>query len=137
MPSPYNLGGEGRCRHCDRTERLSVTAEDFNNISLQACRSNYVRSLHHWLLLSPAESTPTAALGQINMSIDSHVTVARRGPDTKFVSVQNVYTIKDGLPLISTPPHDWRPGQTLPRKYRRDNYRGITLNAATVVSADQ
>jgi hypothetical protein len=71
------------------------------------------------------------------MPINSHVTVARQGADTKCFSLQNVYRIRDGSPLISTAPQDWRPGQTLPRKDRRDNYRDITINTATVVSEEQ
>jgi hypothetical protein len=71
------------------------------------------------------------------MPIDSHVTVATQGHDTKCCSIQNAYRIKDGLPLISTAPVDWRPGQTLPPTGRRDNYRGITISAATVVSDEQ
>jgi hypothetical protein len=71
------------------------------------------------------------------MTIDSHVTVARQRPDAQGFSLQHVYRIKDGQPLITTAPHEWRPGQTLPRTDRRDNYRGITINAATVVSEVQ
>lgn len=48
-----------------------------------------------------------------------------------------MYRIKDGLPLISTASIDWRPGQTLPPTGRRDNYRGVTINAATVVSDEK
>ena len=71
------------------------------------------------------------------MPLNSHVTVARQGADTKCFSLQNVYRIRDGSPLISTAAHDWRPGQTLPDTDRRDNYRGITINTATVVSEVQ
>jgi hypothetical protein len=73
----------------------------------------------------------------IDMPIDSHVTVAIQTPDSKCCSVQNVYRIKDGLQPISTAPHDWRPGQTLPPTGRRDNYRGINISAAVVVSDEQ
>jgi hypothetical protein len=119
-----------------RPEGHPVTQRDFN-ISLQACRSSYVGSLHHWLLLSPPASAPTAAVGQLDLPVHSHVTVARQAPDKNLFTVQSMYRIKDGLPLISTPPHDWCPGRTLPRPDRRDNYRGITLNAATVVGAER
>jgi hypothetical protein len=104
------------------------------NNSLQAHRSNYIRRLHHWLLLSPPDST---SIGPIDVPIDSHVTVARQSRDAQWFSLQNVYRIKNGQPLITTAPHDWRPGETLPRTGRRDNYRGITINAATVVSEVQ
>jgi hypothetical protein len=68
------------------------------------------------------------------MSVDSHVTVARPGSDINHIMLQNVYRIKAGLSLILTPPCDWSPRQPLPPLSRRDNYGGITLNAATVVS---
>jgi hypothetical protein len=68
------------------------------------------------------------------MSVDSHVTVAQLRSDIKHVMLQNVYRIKAGLSLIFTPPCDWSPRQPLPLMSQRDNYGGITLNAATVVS---
>jgi len=71
------------------------------------------------------------------MPVDSHVTVATQRPDTECCSIQHVYRIKDGLPLMSTAPHDWRPGETLPPTGRRDNYRGTNISGATVVSDER
>jgi len=84
--------------------------------------------------LTSNEDLLIAALGPLNVSIDSHVTVAQPGSDLNKIMLQDVYRIKAGLSLIFTPPSDWSSGQPLPPMSRRDNYRGITLNAATVVS---
>jgi hypothetical protein len=86
-------------------------------------------------MMSPSsEDLLISALKPLNVSVDSHVTIARQGSNIKHVMLQNVYSIKAGLSLIFTPPCYWSPRQPMPLTSRRDNYGGIALNAATVVS---
>jgi hypothetical protein len=76
-----------------------------------------------------------AALEYLNLSVESQVTLSRPGRDVTTILLQDVYRIKPGLPLLLTPSRDWTPGQQFPRSPRRDNYGGIVLPTATVVSA--
>lgn len=85
-------------------------------------------------LTLPHEDAFIAALEPLEVPLDSHVTVTRPGSDGDQVILQDVYRIKRGSPLIFTPPRCWTPGQPFPFSLRRDNYGGIVLPTATVVS---
>lgn len=83
---------------------------------------------------APHEDALIAALEPLDLPLDSQVTVTRPGADVNQVLLQDIYRIKSGLPLIFTPLCFWAPGQPFPFSLRRDNYGGIVLNTATVVS---
>lgn len=98
-------------------------------------------TLHHWLLLPvSADSAPfvstdnplVTALEPLHLPLDSDVTVARPAGD--HVLVQEVYRLVTGQSLTATAPRDWSPAEGFPVSPRRDNYRGIVLPSATVVS---
>jgi hypothetical protein len=72
------------------------------------------------------------ALEKLDLPLDSHVTVARRGPN-QFL-LQDVYRLVKGQPLTVTSHLDWSPAETFPVAPRRDNYKGIVFPAATVAS---
>jgi hypothetical protein len=72
------------------------------------------------------------ALEQLDLPLDSHVTVARRGP--YMVLLQDVYRLVKGQPLIVTSPRDWSPGQEWPLGPRRDNYGGVQIRTVVIVS---
>lgn len=75
-----------------------------------------------------------SALEQLDLPLDSQVTVSRPGYDVDKILLQDVYRIKSGLPLTITALRCWSPGQPFPFGPRRDNYGGIVLPTATVVS---
>jgi hypothetical protein len=83
---------------------------------------------------SPAFSDDSLipALEQLDLPLDSHVTVARRAPNR--VMLRDVYRLVKGQPLIVTLPRDWNLTDTFPVGPRRDNYRGIVFPSATVAS---
>jgi hypothetical protein len=85
-------------------------------------------------LMISHEDRLISALEQLDLSVESQVTVSRPGPDVHTILLQDVYRIQSGLPLIFTSPRDWTPGQQFPSGPRRDNYGGIVFPTATVVS---
>ena len=68
------------------------------------------------------------------MALDSQVTVASPGRRVGQMLMQDVYRVKSGALLTLTVPRPWSPGQQFPVGPRRDNYGGIVLSTATVVS---
>jgi hypothetical protein len=72
------------------------------------------------------------ALEQLDLPLDSHVTVAHLGPTR--VLLQDAYRLAKGQPLTVTSNLDWSPADNFPVGPRRDNYRGIVFPAATVAS---
>ena len=68
------------------------------------------------------------------MPLDSHVTVASPGSRLDQMLLQDVYSVKRGAPLTMTAPRPWSSGQQFPVGPRRDDYGGIVLSTATVVS---
>jgi hypothetical protein len=85
-------------------------------------------------LMISQEDRLISALGQLDLSIESQVTISRPGPEVNTILLQDVYRIKPGLPLIFTLPRDWTPGHRFPSGPRRDNYGGLVFPTATVVS---
>lgn len=94
---------------------------------------NLLLSNENSLMISQ-EDRLLSALGQLDLSVESQVTVARPGLAVNTILLQDVYTIKRGLPLIFTLPRDWAPGLRFPSGPRRDNYGGLVFPTATVVS---
>lgn len=76
----------------------------------------------------------TTALEPLEVALDSHVTVASPGHCVGQMLMQDVYRVKRGVLLTLTVPRPWSPGQQFPVGPRRDNYGGIDLSTATVVS---
>jgi len=76
-----------------------------------------------------------SALEPVHLPLDSDVTVARPAGDHALV--QEVYRLVTGQSLTVTSPRDWSPEEVFPVSPRRDNYRGIILPSATVVSATE
>jgi hypothetical protein len=72
------------------------------------------------------------ALEQLDLPLDSHVTVAR--PGSNRVLLQDVYRLAKGQPLTVTSHLDWSPTENFPVGPRSDNYRGRVFPAATVAS---
>jgi hypothetical protein len=72
------------------------------------------------------------ALEPLDLPLDSHVTVARPGPDQ--VLLQDVYRLVTGQSLTVTPPRNWRQMESFPAGPRRDNYGGLLFDTVTVVS---
>jgi hypothetical protein len=77
------------------------------------------------------------ALESLPFSVDSQVSLAHRGSDLTHVLLQEVYRTGPDLPLVFTPLFEWSPGQLLPPKLHRDDYGGISINAATVASINR
>jgi hypothetical protein len=75
------------------------------------------------------------ALEPLHLPLDSDVTVAR--PARDHALVQEVYRLVTGQSLTLTSPRDWSPEEGFPVSPRRDNYRGIVLPSATVVSVGE
>jgi hypothetical protein len=105
---------------------------------LQASNRTFFKGLHFWLLLSVSGQTPISiddpliiGMETLNLPLDSHVTLARPGPD-QFV-LQDVYRL-GYQPLTVTSPRGWTPGQFLPPSPRRDNFKNIVLKAGVAVS---
>jgi len=82
--------------------------------------------------LSASNDPLINALEPLDLPLDSHVTVARPGPDQ--VLLQDVYRLVNGQTLTVTSPRDWSPGKVWPLGPRRDNYGGVQLNTAVIVS---
>jgi hypothetical protein len=117
-------------------------------VLFQASIKRQFSSLHHWLLLPISENISTSnnngdglalnneplitALEPLDLPLDSHVTVARPGPDE--VLLQDVYRLVTGQSLTVTPPRNWRQMESFPAGPRRDNYGGIVFDTVTVVS---
>ena len=99
--------------------------------------------LHHWLLVPlSAHSAPfvasdalATALEPLHLPLDSDVTLARPAGDHTLV--QEVYRLVTGQSLTVTSPRDWSPEEGFPVSPRRDDYRGIVLPSATVVSVTE
>ena len=112
---------------------------------MQASQQKHLLSkLHHWLLVPlSADSAPflasndalATALEPLHLPLDSDVTVALPAGD--HVLVQEVYRLVTGQSLTVTSPRDWSPEEVFPVSPRRDNYRGIVLPSATVVSVSE
>jgi hypothetical protein len=84
---------------------------------------------------NPSHEDPLiAAVEPLDLRLDSQVTVALPGSGVDQILLQDIYRIKSGFPLIFTPLRYWTPGQPFPFSLRRDNYGGIVLTTATVVS---
>ncbi|KAJ9593931.1 hypothetical protein L9F63_014645 [Diploptera punctata] len=64
--------------------------------------------------------------------LDSHVTVAQPGYDKNQMVLNEVYRIGNN-PVIVTPNQYWSPGQKLQPRPSRNNFGGITINAAIIV----
>ncbi|XP_069704782.1 ionotropic receptor 75a-like [Periplaneta americana] len=111
---------------CGRSDRILETAHE----------SNYVRRLHHWLLLSSPESRITNTLDPQSAPLDSNVIVASLEPSSKHVVLHDVYTLGTREALTVTPARVWTPGQPVPPSPRRDNFGGVLINAATIVIED-
>jgi hypothetical protein len=119
----------------------------FSSICPQAGRNNYLKLQHHWLLLAMTDHTGNAltpdedplltALRSLTVSVDSHVTLAYRGSGVTQFLLQEVYRMGQGQPLVLTPLLAWSAGQVLPPKLKRDNYRGVSINAAAVASSSR
>jgi hypothetical protein len=104
--------------------------------------------LHHWLLfptyvdalssnrdgdgLVLSKDPLINSLEQLELPLDSHVTVARPGPD-RFL-LQDVYRLVKGQPLTITLARDWSPGQEWSLGPRRDNYGGVQIRTVVIVS---
>lgn len=110
----------------------------------KASKKKHFSSLHHWLLLSISEE-PSApnnnalssepqmrALEPLDLPLDSHVTLAIPEPDQ--VLLQDVYRLVSGQNLTVTSPRHWSPGQVWPTGPRRDNYGGVQIKTAVIVS---
>jgi hypothetical protein len=76
-------------------------------------------------------------LESLALAVDSQVSLAHQGSDLSHVLLQEVYRIGPNLPLVFTPLLEWSFGQLLPPKLRRDDYGGISINAATVASSNR
>jgi hypothetical protein len=74
-------------------------------------------------------------LESLALAVDSQVSLAYQGSHLNYVLLQEVYKTGPDLPLVFTPLLEWSSGQQLPPKHPRDNYGGISINAATVVSS--
>jgi hypothetical protein len=114
----------------------------------QASKNKQFGSLHHWLLFDTydddlssnpdgdglvlSEDPLSTALEQLDLPLDSHVTVARPGPN-RFL-LQDVYRLVKGQPLIVTSPRGWSPGKDWPQGPRRDNYGGVQIKTVVIVS---
>jgi hypothetical protein len=85
--------------------------------------------------LRPQEDPLVTPLQSLNFSVDSHVTLAYTGSGVNQVLLQEVYRIGIGQPLVFTPLFEWSSREVLPPKSKRDDYMGISINAATVVSS--
>ena len=82
-----------------------------------------------------SDDTLATALEPVHLPLDSDVTVVRPAGDHALV--QEVYRLVTGQSLTVTPPRDWSPEEVFPVSPRRDNYRGIVLPSATVVSVSE
>lgn len=117
------------------------------NVCSQAGKNNCLKLQHHWLMLVTSdlslnglksEQEPLiTALESLPLAVDSQVFLAHQGSDLSHVLLQEVYRIQPDLLLVFTPLLEWSSGQLLPPKLRRDNYGGISINAATVVSSNR
>lgn len=116
------------------------------SICSQAERNKYLKGQHHWLLLAMTKQTgniltieedPLISLQSLAFTVDSHVTLAYRGSGVNQVLLQEVYRTGLSQPLVSTPLVGWSPGQVLPQKFKRDDYGGVSINAATVASSSE
>lgn len=91
----------------------------------------------HTSIYSNTSSVPRSlitALEPLEVALDSHVTVAWPGRRVGQMLLQDVYRVKHGAPFTLTVPRPWSAGQQFPVGPRRDNYGGIVLSTATVVS---
>ena len=73
-------------------------------------------------------------LEPLEFLIDSQVSLAHHTIEEKKVLLQEVYKIGRKQSLIFTQLEEWIPKQKLPSKRRRDDYNGMSINSATVVS---
>jgi hypothetical protein len=86
-------------------------------------------------ILTPQDDPLVTALQSLTFPVDGHVTLAYRGSGVNQVLLQEVYRTGLGQPLVVTPLLEWSPGEVLPPKFKRDDYRGIAINAAAVASS--
>jgi hypothetical protein len=117
------------------TQELNADTQETSKGHMHTTTSddNLFSSNENSLMLSH-EDRLISALEQLDLSVESQVTLSRPGPEVDTIILQDVYRIKHGLPLVFTPPRDWAPGHQFPSVTRRDNYGGIVFPTATVVS---
>jgi hypothetical protein len=117
------------------TQELNADSQETSKSHMHTTPSddNLFSSNENSLILSH-EDRLISALEQLELSVESQVSVSRPGPEVDTIILQDVYRIKHELPLIITPPRDWAPGHKFPNGPRRDNYGGIVFPTATVVS---
>jgi hypothetical protein len=85
--------------------------------------------------VTPGEDPLVTALRSLTIYVDSSVTLAYGGSGVTQFLLQEVYSMGQGQPLVFTPLLAWSAGQVLPPKLKRDNYRGVSINAAAVASS--
>jgi hypothetical protein len=85
----------------------------------------------------PGEDSLSTVLESIDFPMDSQVSLAHQESDMSEVLLQEIYKIGPELPLTFTPLHQWSSGELLPPKLKRDDYQGISINAATVASSNR
>ncbi|KAJ9593928.1 hypothetical protein L9F63_014642 [Diploptera punctata] len=112
----------------------------------EASKGKKFSILHHWLLLTDAmgeqgvldlnEDPLIASLENLDIPLDSHVTVARLKQDLESVILQDVYRLGDQPFLTVTTPFEWKPGQRWRPEPLRTNYRGAYIKTAVIVVED-
>jgi hypothetical protein len=83
---------------------------------------------------SSNEDPLITALEPLYLQLDSHVTIARVGANMKQVLLQDIYRIGYQELLTITPPREWSSGHQFPSGPQRNNYNGINLKTAVLVS---
>jgi hypothetical protein len=92
---------------------------------------------HTGNVVTPEEDPLVTVLRSLTVSVDSHVTLVYGGSGVTRFLLQEVYSMGQGQPLVFTPLLAWSTGQVLPPKLKRDNYRGVSINAAAVASSSR
>ena len=93
-----------------------------------------MKALHHWLLLSFKEDDSLFDnLHDLNLLLDSHVTVVQPGFNDSEMVLHELYRIGNH-PMITTPAFLWAPRKKLQSRPSRSNFRGISINTALIVS---
>jgi hypothetical protein len=87
--------------------------------------------------LIPGEVSRITVLESIYFPVDSQVSLAYQESDTGKILLQEIYKTGPELPLTFTPFLQWSSGEFLPPKVKRDDYQGISINAAAVASSNK